>query len=304
MNYKFISAGSMADYKKKELYLDVGNKLQKGIIDHHQLNIQKSATTLTYENPNFILKDTKTIILHKSVDLDCIASSYLAEFYLQNEKFPDFAEELCRFVDVIDFGKRPKSFINLNSFFILRKTNNDYENVKIGHYLIEKLSFFGFEGGKYPTEFKEDIKNIENNYKIFKDDLKKSKKIECILSTKNNKKQKIKGLILFAPKSMFFKYFARDIGYELLIVKWSDKRVVISLKNDSLYTLKGIGDMLNEAEKKKREKLGIKLNESNRIGYDMPDPWYDGRGHNYTIIDSPKIGTLLDFEKILQIVCR
>ena len=94
------------------------------------------------------------------------------------------------------------------------------------------------------------------------------------------------------------------MGYELLIVKWSDKRVVISLKPDSFYTLKEIGEKLNKAEKLKREKLGIKLNEPNRPGYDMTDPWYDGRGHNYTIVDSPKTGTLLSLEEILKIICK
>jgi hypothetical protein len=302
MFYNFIQPGSIADRKDKELYLDVGNKLEYGVIDHHHLNIQKSATALTFENPQFIPQDTKTIILHKNVDLDCVASSYLAEYYIKNKKFPDFAKDLCEFADVVDFGKRPKSFVNLNSIFMLRKTD-DLESVKIGHYLIEKLAFFGFDGGEYPDEFKEDIEKIKSDYKIFQEDLKKSKEIECVLPTRNSEMKKVKGLILFKPKSLFFKYFARDLGYELLIVKWSDKRTVISLKADSIYTLKGMGERLNKAEKGKREKLGIKLNEPNRPGYNMPDPWYDGRGHNYTIIDSPRMGTVLDFDEILDIVC-
>ena len=87
VNYKFIPPGSVAERKEKELYLDVGNKLEYGVIDHHQLNIQKSATTLTFENPQFIPKDTEIIIVHKNVDLDCVASSYLSECYLKNKLF-------------------------------------------------------------------------------------------------------------------------------------------------------------------------------------------------------------------------
>lgn len=303
MFYNFIPPGSIADRKEKELYLDVGNKLEYGVIDHHQLNIQKSATTLTFENPNFIPKNTQTVILHKNADLDCIASSFLAEYYIKHNQFPDFAKSLCEFVDIIDFGKRPKSFINLNSIFMLRKTEDDFESVKIGHYLIEKLAPFGFDGGSYPDEFKEDIKKIEEDYRVFEKDLKNSKEIECVLPTRNGEMKKVKGLILFKPKSLFFKYFARDMGYELLIVKWSNKRTVISLKADSFYSLKGIGEKLNKAEKAKRQKLGIVVDEPNRPGYNMPDPWYDGRAHNYTIIDSPRMGTLLDFEEILTIIC-
>jgi hypothetical protein len=36
----------------------------------------------------------------------------------------------------------------------------------------------------------------------------------------------------------------------------------------------------------------------------MPDPWYDGRGHNYTIVDSSKMGTLLSLEEVLEISCK
>jgi hypothetical protein len=33
-----------------------------------------------------------------------------------------------------------------------------------------------------------------------------------------------------------------------------------------------------------------------------PDPWYDGRGHNYTIVDSPRSGTLLRYQQIIDCV--
>ena len=304
MIYKFIPPGSIANRKEKELYLDVGNKLEYGVIDHHQLNIQKSATTLTFENPKLIPKNTETIIVHQNTDLDCVASSYLAEYYIKCNKFPDFARDLCEFVDIIDFGKKPKSFINLNSLFMLIKDGlDDEEAIKKGHQLIEELSKIGFEG-KFPEKYKQYEEKIKNDYKIFEEDLKNSKVISCEIIRRDGKKEKIKGLVLFKPKSLFFKYFARDIGYELLIVKWSDKRVVISLKPDSFYTLKEVGEKLNKAEKLKREKLKIKLNEPNRPGYDMPDPWYDGRGHNYTIVDSPRMGTFLSLEEILNILCN
>jgi hypothetical protein len=42
----------------------------------------------------------------------------------------------------------------------------------------------------------------------------------------------------------------------------------------------------------------------NRPGYDSPDPWYDGRSplHQYTIIDSPRDGTVIGMEDILSIL--
>lgn len=35
-----------------------------------------------------------------------------------------------------------------------------------------------------------------------------------------------------------------------------------------------------------------------RAGYPNSDPWYDGRAHHYTIVDSPREGTLLSAEEI------
>jgi hypothetical protein len=32
------------------------------------------------------------------------------------------------------------------------------------------------------------------------------------------------------------------------------------------------------------------------------DPWYDGRGHDYTIVDSPQCGTCLSFEQVLEVL--
>jgi len=303
IKYQFIPAGSKAILKENNLYLDVGNSLEYGIIDHHQLNTQKSATTLVYENPNFIPPTTKTILLHKSVDLDCVASSYLANYYLKNQTFPKFTKSLCKFVNKIDFGIKPNSTINLNSIFSIMKNeiDDDYKTTLQAHKLIEELSIYGFDTDKLPSKY-DTYKNIINkDIKLFTKDLEISKKIEVNLKTRNNRYKPTKGLILFAPKSMFFKYFARDYGYDLLIVKWSDKRIVISLKPDSFFTLKEIAQKLNKAEKEKRKKLNIIINEENRNGYDMPNPWYDGRGHNYTIIDSPYNGSLLDFEEILRI---
>ena len=35
-----------------------------------------------------------------------------------------------------------------------------------------------------------------------------------------------------------------------------------------------------------------------RPGYDNADPWYDGRGHDFGIVDSPRSGTWLSADEI------
>jgi len=304
MIYNFIDAGSTAKEQLNTLYLDVGNNLRKGIVDHHQLiDIQKSATRLVYENPKFISNKIDTITLHKSPDLDCIASSYLSDYYIKNNYFPKFSEKLCKFIDRVDFGLSTKNIINLASIFSLIKNEckDDNEIVKKGHELIKDFAKYDFDSENYPIKYYKYASQLQDDLSIFKNDLEHS---NTILSTLYNRflniPETVQGLILFKPESKLFKYWARDSGYDLLIVKWSNQRVVISLKGDSSFTLKGIGDTLNKLEQLERDKLNIFINEPNRVGYDIPDPWYDGRAHNYTIIDSPRSGTILKFDDILD----
>lgn len=307
MKYKFIEAGSCIDIcLEYELYLDVGNNLTVGIIDHHQLSgTQKSATRLVYENKNLIDINTKTIVLHENPDLDCIASSYLATYYLHYEKFPSFTKELCEFLDKADFGFSLKHTINLASLFSVLKANlqSDEDVVKIGHKLIEDMITTGFDSGSFLDKYSKEIIELNNENKIFQYDLKNSNNKEFILQDRYTKKFKpLKALILKTPKSKLFKSLSRELGYDLLIVVWNKKRTVISLKGDSYFTLENIGNKLNILEKQKRDKLKIKLKEANREGYNIPDPWYDGRAHNYTIIDAPRMGTVLSYCEILKTV--
>lgn len=306
MKYCFVKVGTEISFRENTLYLDVGNRLCFGIIDHHQLkNIKKSATRLVFESPNFIPKNLQNIILHNSPDLDCVASSYLANYYFQFKRFPSFAKKLCDFLDKSDFGLKLENKINLSSLFTILKSKakDDFEIINLGHKLIEDLSEIGFDMDNYPYIFSEYMKDIENDINIFDKDLINSKTIVSKLFNRYSKNyEDLKGLILKNPKSKFFKYWARDKGYDLLIVQWNKRRVVVSLKGDSFYTLEGVGDILNKHETKRREELNICVKEENREGYDIPDPWYDGRAHEYTIIDSPRRGTELEIDDIIDIL--
>jgi uncharacterized protein YqgV (UPF0045/DUF77 family) len=305
MNYTFISAGTtIKNVPNNTIYLDVGNNLSYGIIDHHHLSTQKSATTLVYENKHLIPEYINTITLHKSPDLDCVAASFLVKYYHDNGEFPDFARQLCDFLDIVDFGYPTKHIVNLKSLFtiIKSKEEDDCNIIQKGHDLIYTLSKTGFDSGIEIDKYTNEIQDIKNDIQIFEKDIQQSKsKIFTIKDRYTQKDIQEKGLILFNPQSKLFKDWARDRGYDLLIVVLNSKRTVISLKGDSLLTLEGIANKLNKEEEKKRIEFNISIDEENRPGYDIPDPWYDGRAHNYTIIDSPRSGTLLNFDQIINI---
>ena len=75
------------------------------------------------------------------------------------------------------------------------------------------------------------------------------------------------------------------------------KRYIISTDPLSGFHLKGLGAKLEKLEQIKEESMGLPLlkgrerlsKELGRYGYKIKAVWYDGRGHNYTIVDSPAI---------------
>ena len=307
MNYLFIDAGSTVKYENKKIFLDVGNSLEFGIIDHHQFSdIEKSATRLVYENFNFIKKNVNTIVLHKSPDLDCIAASFLVEYFIKYEVFPVFVEQLCDFLDKVDFGCKIHSLVSLASLFLMINSSlkSDVEIVQEGHKLIENLAMNGFDAENIPKKiYKQQQNAIIDDRNIFDKDLFNATINKFIVLEKSlHLPLEVEGLILIKPKSHLFKEWARSEGYDLLIVQWSPQRVVISVKGDGFLSLEGIGEKFNDLEAKKRKELNVIINEPNRVGYDIPDPWYDGRAHGYTIIDSPRLGTQLELDEILELM--
>jgi len=93
-----------------------------------------------------------------------------------------------------------------------------------------------------------------------------------------------------------------------------DHRAIISVKPDSEVWLKGLGAILEKKEKEK-QRLAFQTDfhrwrsqDPSRIrrDYDIEDPWYDGRApiHDYTIVDSPNRGSLLELSEICRIACN
>src|SRR5262249_19059770 len=119
---------------------------------------------------------------------------------------------------------------------------------------------------------------------------------------------------------MFFKDWARSDGYPALSVFMEKGRngkpqCILSVTPASRTTLQGLGARLDEAEASKRRALNRGLDDREvdpktgkrrepRQGYRNADPWYDGRAHGYTIVDSPTGGTVLTAEEIEEVFLR
>lgn len=78
-------------------------------------------------------------------------------------------------------------------------------------------------------------------------------------------------------------------------------RAIVSVKPDSGLTLRGLGWALDRGEsaaRRAREGTDTRYQAPARPGYENADPWYDGRGHTFTIVDSPRDGTALTADEV------
>jgi hypothetical protein len=117
LRFEFVGFGERAastPYRPDRLYLDVGNDLRTGVVDHHHLAAYAGSTaSLVVAHPDLVLDavdpgrkadDPFTIVLHMDPDLDCLASAYLAISVLTAGTFPAGVEALARYIDRVDSG--------------------------------------------------------------------------------------------------------------------------------------------------------------------------------------------------------
>ena len=120
-------------------------------------------------------------------------------------------------------------------------------------------------------------------------------------------------LYLEDPSSILFKELARGDkrrspskkGFALLLISRAVpeatdrtmRRYIASTDPQSPFHLRGLGALLEQREQEKEADIGLHLlpgrerlgQGKGRHGYGVTSPWYDGRGHGYTIVDSPAV---------------
>jgi hypothetical protein len=122
-------------------------------------------------------------------------------------------------------------------------------------------------------------------------------------------------------RCIFFKDWARSdrerapggegfIGLSVFMTETprDPRRCILSVTPNGGASLRGLAVLLDEAESARRrhvygedDRLVDPASGSRmppRAGYDNADPWYDGRAHGFTIVDSPRSGTFLTAEEI------
>jgi len=362
VNFKFVRNGTTVEKAElNEIWIDVGNKMEMGIIDHHGEGKDNSvcATEMVYKHPELVLGNITnpnevTIVGHILPDFDCVASAYLVKQLVEKGSIDSEMQKIVDYAMKTDTGRINPSrdevnspYAILNSFAYMPENagvsfdelNRNIMNngFKLIDYCMERirqnpeLNFESHEliGDNNPfIENMNLLKEATTQYDEIVDNDEMSEKTQITLPTVDGNSQKVSGIFIKRmPKNELardmMKNWLRDDGQVFTSIPVYDSnnfrdengnktdiktaRVILSVAPDKGVTLEGLGKKLEEREDNKCKELNIKryskdregnVSYANRPGYDSPDPWYDGRGHNYEIVDGPMSGSVLTVEEI------
>jgi hypothetical protein len=158
----------------------------------------------------------------------------------------------------------------------------------------------------------------EEDFAIFSVEIESADQFHVSLPYKDEEnsnllEQKVKCLMFkVPPKSRLFVHWARSTqSIDLLVVpsirnnRNKISHWFISVDPESKFNLYRLGYRLELEEKKARKKANYEERGGEpRWGdsqySDNEDPWYDGRDHNFTLVDSPHSGTVLSDPKLIR----
>jgi serine/threonine protein kinase len=366
--YAFTSFGDRAPPStalRDRLYLDVGNDLRPGVIDHHH-NVAAFGSSTRHVllrpdlidavvNPERRPEDPFTLVVHRAPDLDCVGAAFLASAYLGGGRFPNGAELLACYVDGVDEGAVGMSLANPFSLYAAyrRLTARAAEDVTVGPaqwrewmrdgvYLVgyvlvhalrrglalPEVDAFACERLFGPEDRRVVLEDAERYERKLADPRCQARQGVLRLPGRFGGREEVEALLVRdvhhegdPERCLFFRDWARSDarrcrhgkGFVALCLFQSERarqkrRCVISVAPDSKASLRGLGELLDTAEAARRRAIH---GEDDRVkdpvtgaacpprpGYANADPWYDGRGHNYTIVDAPHGGTELTADEI------
>jgi hypothetical protein len=352
------------------LFLDVGGALRPGVIDHHHLvGATGSTTGLVFRHPELLDASASadspdrsfTVVLHENPDLDCVASACLAIAYLTEGRFPPGAEQLARYVDLVDQGALGLTLANPFSLYAacmclanrpapagltdeacwqrcaaagVELTAHVLARVADSGTPMTDVDAFAWPGLFDAADRRAIGADVERYKRKLAEPRTRPRVLRLCLPGQEGGTVEADALLVRDVQGeddpggcLFFKDWARSDarrspngrGFVALSVFQSEgprqkRRCILSVTPHSQASLCGLGAWLDEAEGRRRwEVFGVDDRVADpltgaarepRPGYTNADPWYDGRAHEYTIVDAPRSGTLLSAEDIEAIFLR
>ena len=336
----FVPMGFMAEPEEGVIYIDTGNSDEAGIIDHHFAGHKaKSACELLVDNQQLLKGHVHGIPpskiefrLHTKPDLDCAATLYAAQELMDKYPRESLLKQLAAYVSLIDQGIIPHPETMSESLYGVFIAHEKILEQKYTYRLTDDIllegglrvidaAFHLMEKAKYGGDFSRIFQLqpgwFEEERRLIKEDLARYQ--EDVKLRGHGYKARVKGrsdpvagLWLDHPQSILFKFWARmdpkapgGNGYGFLGVDWSNpekkqNRFVISVDPQSGTNLCGLGLLLEKEETDRRTELNM-VRPTYPIRCGNSDPWYFGWGHEYTIVDSPRAGTVLTALRVQEL---
>lgn len=350
--FQFHGHGATVHPQPGTIFVDLGNRLEYGIIDHHHDKTGcRSSTSAIAANSHFVLdhllgplnetyyagraieRDSLTFVFatHMAPDWDSMTSFYLCDYLVRHASLPspEVTKAISEATDIIDQGlariegrlRRPFLI-----YLMMMNSNGSYsEWFTRGAALVEYIVSRGGRLTKdhfleplsdyadIPSELLTEVAQLEDDHERFEEDIKTSETFKIFVPTRTEVTHEVSVLAFTQPtKSKLQKYWAReecDCG--VLVVPFdrensgSIDRFIVSVDPSGDLMLPVLGRRLELAEAAERNRIGRP-----RVGpprfeaeySDNADPWYDGRGHGYTIVDSPSVGTVLNYDQVIQVI--
>ncbi len=262
------------------------------------------------------------IITHRLPDFDAVSSIFLTLKLLEKGTVDSPMEKLAAYAKMADSASLPQDLdLTSTPYSILRalfakirgeEERVGRERVEEGLRLMRFLYAKSAEGYDIVQNkslfagvdrFERAMNRIEEDYFYYLSDLNEGEKkvVELPLSPGPGTRR-VDALIVKNPRSLLLKDWAKrdressslGEGFALTVTNFGDKRYILGVNPEKGVNLKGLGDLLNVRESRKRAALGRPF----------PLPWYDGNCpfFNFRIVDSPQDGTSLSHEEVVDAV--
>jgi hypothetical protein len=312
--HRFVPHGTQAPrpLPAGEVWLDLGGRCEGLVFDHHRTGSgDSSALEAVWMGwkalmPLVGVEPPPTLVLHRVPDLDAISSAWLAGRVLRDGNLPASARALDLLVRAVsdhDQGRGPsgapeRDWAAVVSLCIALE-RSDEQRYRVGLELLDRSYDLLAEGNGLeevaprivPERAAARLGAARRHYQ---EDKAAGRAITLRLpSGEGGIPREVHGLALHNPRSVLFKQLARadkdapgGAGWSLLVVSRSVPeqegapslwRHVVSVDPDSGYQLGGLGPHLDMLERTRWP------------GEPELPAWYDGRGHGFTIVDSPAL---------------
>ena len=377
--FEFVGHGKVLSSRPDTVALDVGNRLEPGVLDqHHDRDLAPSTSVLVLEHPALVydhlmapwlhraddgvaLKGkvwSPVITTHRAPDFDGVVSALLVRELVEKGTFPPWGESLARFAAEVDQGRwtfsadEPDRCNSVALAFyavendVLGRIIDDTERMRIGLSLVEGEAahleekkalltpedWYGEHCGGWASTNEDALKindALVEDVVVFEKEkasgLFEERSVQVpVAGTGAQKTMGVKATIVSKKSnSRLLKYWVRGSGCPMLIcpseispnanlVSSSDPdrqpRVILSLdpehrdEEGRRPSLEGLGHSLELLECEVRQAAGTETR-SGKPKYKNvtnDDPWYDGRGHEFGIVDSPRTGTAIPYRQIVE----